>query len=102
MQKRKLNLLILFVLLGLGVSIYLTVKHFQILKGGLAAASFCNFNEKFDCDSLLMSRFSQLGPFSLGGLGLVYFVYLLFPSLYARLAPDAIKSTLALPFLSIM
>jgi protein-disulfide isomerase/uncharacterized membrane protein len=100
MKKRKLNLLILFSLLGLGVSIYLTVKHFQILRGGLLGASFCNFNEKFDCDSLLMSRFAQLGPFSLGGLGLVYFLYLLFPFLYARLAPDAVKSTLALPFLS--
>jgi len=99
MKKGKLNLLILLILLGLGISIYLTVQHFQVLTKGLLAPSFCNFSERFDCDSVMMSDYGKLGPFPLGGLSLVYFLYLLFPALYARLSPDAVRSTLALPFL---
>src|SRR4029453_12707196 len=98
MKKRSLNLLLLVILLGLGVSIYLTSKHFQIMTRGLQGSSFCNINETFDCDSVLMSRFAELGPFPVAGLGLVFFAYLLFPALYARIALDEAKSLLALPF----
>jgi protein-disulfide isomerase/uncharacterized membrane protein len=100
MKKGKLNLLIVLVLIGLGVSTYLTVKHFAVLTHGLNAPSFCSFSEKFDCDSVMMSDYGKLGPFPLGGLGLVYFLYLLFPVVYARIDPDSAKSTLAIPFLS--
>ncbi|MFO1519231.1 MAG: thioredoxin domain-containing protein [bacterium] len=101
MKKGKLNLLILLALIGLGVSVYLTTKHFQVLiKGGLQKPSFCNFNEHFDCDSILMSDYATLGPFPLGGLGLVYFFYLTLAFLYARIAWDSAKSVLAIPFLS--
>ncbi len=100
MPKKKLNLLILIALAGLGVSIYLTARHFQILIKGFEAPSFCSINEHFDCDTILISRFAELGPFPLGGLGLVFYLYLLGALLAARLSGENIKSTLALPFLA--
>src|SRR4030095_4679278 len=98
MKKRSLNLLLLVILLGLGVSIYLTSKHFQIMTRGLQGSSFCNINETFDCDSVLLRGCRELGPCPVAGLGLVFFAYLLFPALYARIALDEAKSLLALPF----
>ncbi len=99
MKKSKLNFLILLTLIGLAVSAYLSFKHFEILIKGFQGPSFCSFNERFDCDTVLLSRFSKLGPFPLGGLGFVYYLYLLFAVLYARIAPDAAKPTLALPLI---
>ncbi len=100
MAKKKLNLLILIALLGLGVGAYLTTRHFQILIKGFEAPSFCSINEHFDCDTILISRFAELGPFPLGGLGFIFFLYLIFPLLTARITGENIKSTLALPFLA--
>lgn len=99
-QKGKLNLLILLILIGLGASVYLTVRHFQLLTQGVHSPSFCTLSETIDCDSVMMSRFSQWGPLPLGGLGWVYFLYLLLPAVYARWVSDQTKASLALPFLS--
>ncbi len=99
MKKWKLNLLILLALLGIGVSAYLTLHHFQILREGLLGHSFCSFNDRFDCDSVMMSRYSKFLGLPVAGLGVIYFFYLLFPLLYARLALDTAQSTLAFPFL---
>jgi protein-disulfide isomerase/uncharacterized membrane protein len=100
MKKGKINLLILLALIGLGISSYLTIRHFQLLTQGLHSPSFCSISEKIDCDSVMMSRFATLGPFPVGGLGLIYFFYLLLTLLYARIASDVIKPVLALPFIS--
>ncbi len=98
MQTRKINLLIFFSLIGLGISLYLTVHHFKILTQGFTAPSFCSMGGKFDCDIVNMSSFSKLGPFPVAGLGLIYFLYLCLASIYARIVTESSKASLALPF----
>lgn len=102
MKNFKLNLLVFVTLLGLGISIYLTIHHFEFLTKGLQKIPLCSFNEAFDCDSVLISRFAKLGPFPLGGLGLVYYFYLFLSAVAARVAKDLIPSLLVLPFLSLL
>lgn len=98
MQKRKINLLILLSLIGLAISLYLTIHHFKILTQGFTAPSFCSMGGKFDCDVVNMSSFSKFGPFPVAGLGMIYFFYLLLASIYARLVPESAKAALSLPF----
>lgn len=98
MHKAKHNLLILLSLVGLGISLYLTVHHFKILAHGFQGPSFCSFGDKFDCDVVNMSSYAKLGPFPVAGLGLVYFLYLSLAAIYARIASDSAKSALALPW----
>lgn len=101
MKQGKLYFLIFLSLVGLGVSFYLTSMHFTILKEGLKGPSFCTINEHIDCDVVITSRFSKIGPFSLGGLGFIYYLYLLLPLLYARISPESLRSTLILPLFSL-
>ncbi len=99
MQKLKNNLLILSSLIGLGISLYLSLHYFKILTHGFQGPSFCSLGDRFDCDIVNMSSYSKLGPFPVAGLGLVYFLYLSLASIYARIAQESAKATLALPLL---
>lgn len=99
MKKGKTNLLIFLSLVGLGISLYLTIHHFKILTQGFTGPSFCSMGGKFDCDIVNMSSFAKFGPFPVAGLGMIYFLYLLLTSIYARIVPESAKASLALPFL---
>ncbi len=99
MKKGKINLLILFSLLGLGVSLYLTIHHFKILTHGFTGPSFCTWSDKFDCDVVNMSSYAKLGPLPVAGMGLIFYFYLTLVSIYARILPENQKTTLALAFI---
>ncbi len=109
MKKNHLNFLLFLILIAIAVCTYLTLKHFHHLeyitqtftqKAAEEDPSICNINSTFNCDQVLASSYASFGSISVAGLGLVYFLYLFLPSLYARLNPDRAQSLLALPFLS--
>ena len=82
MKTKHLFILLLIVVAGLSVSGYLTYRHFEILKEGFEHKSICNINAKFDCDSVIVSSYSKLGPFSVGGLGFIFYLYALLTLFY--------------------
>jgi len=86
-------------LLALGVSLYLTILHFQVLRIGFTGKSVCNISAYFNCDLVLMSRLSTIGTLPLAGIGLLFYIYLLGAIFYSRMASEALKQILTLPFL---
>lgn len=63
-------------LLGVAVSIYSTMHHLEVKASGQTDAA-CNINAQFNCDSVALSKYSEIGGVPLGVIGLGYFVALL-------------------------
>ncbi|HCU25110.1 MAG TPA: hypothetical protein DF383_08835, partial [Deltaproteobacteria bacterium] len=61
-----------------------------------------NINAYINCDAVLTSRYASLGTIPLGGMGLLFYIYLLGSLLYARIAPENSASILYLPWLLCM
>lgn len=84
-------------LLGLGVSFILTYKHFS----GNFNDPICNFSEKLNCDFVLNSRFAKWGFIPLGGIGVVFYLYIFTQLLRTKISHTKV-SFLAIPYLSIL
>jgi protein-disulfide isomerase/uncharacterized membrane protein len=87
-----------FVLLGIGLSLYLTIEHYRVLQTGFTGKTFCNISSYLNCDVVLSSRYAAVGTLPLAGIGLIFYVYLLVVLCYARWAPEARAEILGLPF----
>lgn len=64
---------------AIGLSIYLTKHHYTLLYGMSDGKSFCSQSTAFDCDSVNISSFSEIGgiPVALYGV-FAFFIQLLF------------------------
>jgi protein-disulfide isomerase/uncharacterized membrane protein len=60
-------------LIGIGLSIYSTMHHLEVKATGKTDAA-CNINDKFSCDEVALSQYSEISGVPLGILGLGYFV----------------------------
>jgi protein-disulfide isomerase len=60
-------------LLGIGASIYSTVHHLEVHRLGKTDAA-CNINDKFSCDEVALSDYSEVFTIPLGVYGLGFFV----------------------------
>jgi protein-disulfide isomerase/uncharacterized membrane protein len=49
-----------FICVGIGVQIYLTSHHYDLMYGQLDAKSFCSVNATVDCDSVNTSSYSEI------------------------------------------
>jgi protein-disulfide isomerase/uncharacterized membrane protein len=63
-------------LIGIGMSYYLTMHHFQVKFQGLTDA-FCNINSTFNCDDVARSKYAELFGIPLGIYGMGYFLGML-------------------------
>ncbi len=57
-MNKKLNALLLTLLITIGLFIYLTMHHYAV-KLGLSGNSLCSINEKLNCDAAATSSFSE-------------------------------------------
>lgn len=89
-------------LAGIASSTYLLVLHFRILKSGFLGETLCDISPYFNCTSVLMSRFAEIGPIPLSGLGLIFYLYLLGALIWSRVEPEKAGATLGIPYLLII
>ncbi len=99
MKTKHLLILLILVIAGLSVSGYLTVRHFDILKGGFDHKSLCNINAKFDCDSVIISSYSKLWLFPVSGLGFLFYGYVFLLLLYALFNREESAASLTFPLI---
>ncbi len=59
-------------LIGIGLSIYSTMHHLEVKATGKTDAA-CNINDKFSCDEVALSQYSEISGVPLGIFGLGYF-----------------------------
>lgn len=76
MNKLSRSLVGLLALLGLGVSLYLTVYHFRVLTEP-DFASACKFNDTFDCDKVNSSSYGKVFGVPLGFYGAGFYLAML-------------------------
>jgi protein-disulfide isomerase/uncharacterized membrane protein len=96
--------IVLLVLLGLGVSVHLLLRHFALL-GGAADQSVCSIVLHLDCDQALASPMSRMAGLPLAGWGVVHFgtlgvLLLMGHALGDAFAAIATRAALALAFLA--
>jgi protein-disulfide isomerase/uncharacterized membrane protein len=68
-----IKLILLFGAVGLGLSLYATNHHYELLSAG-ATDSYCNINEQFSCDEVARSAYSQVLGIPLGVWGIGFFL----------------------------
>lgn len=90
-----------FSLMGLVTSISLTQLHFKVSDRGFEEKSFCNISEFVDCDTVIVSRYSHLGPIPTSELGVIYYSLVFLGLLYAWFQRDR-RPTLAFLFASMI
>ncbi len=80
-MNKKLNTLLISLLITFGLFIYLTLHHYSV-KLGLSADALCSINEKLNCDAAATSSFSELFGVPVAVLGacfnLLFFGFVLF------------------------
>jgi len=59
MQQRWNWAAIVFILFGIGVSIYLVIHHYNLIYALSESKSFCTLSSKIDCDAVNTSKFSE-------------------------------------------
>lgn len=64
---------LIIAVIGIALSIYSSRHHLEVKATGQTDAA-CNINEKFSCDDVALSQFSEIGGIPLGVFGLGYFV----------------------------
>lgn len=67
---------LILAVLGIAVSAYSTMHHMEVKASGQTDAA-CNINEKFNCDEVALSQYSEIAGVPLGVIGLGYFAGLL-------------------------
>lgn len=85
-------------LIGLLVSIFLTYKHFS----GNFNDPVCNFSEKLNCDFVLNSRFAKISFIPLGGIGVVFYLYLMIQLIRTKTAKTPSIDYLNIPYLGVL
>jgi protein-disulfide isomerase/uncharacterized membrane protein len=60
-------------IIGMGLSIYLTLHHLEVKASGATNAA-CNINQTFNCDEVAKSQYSEFFGIPLGVLGFGYFL----------------------------
>lgn len=65
---------LLISLLGVITSSYLLYHHIEIRNGFQQSKSFCSINDLFDCDSIAMSKYSEIAHIPLASFGLLYYL----------------------------
>ncbi len=66
-----------FAIIGLATCLYLFIHHTRLESGIQESASFCSFGRFVDCDSVNISRFSEIFGVPIAALGALYFFTLL-------------------------
>lgn len=67
---------LILAVLGIAISVYSTMHHLEVKATGQTDAA-CNINEKFNCDEVALSQYSEIGGIPLGVVGLGYFAGIL-------------------------
>ncbi len=80
MQRLKISrvLIAVFALAGFGIMLYLTVIHYT------QDQSFCDISQKFSCDVVTTSIYSEIFGLPISILGLLYFSWILFSIFYIK------------------
>ena len=73
---KKLNLLLVSVLITIALFIYLTIHHYSI-KLGLGGNALCSISEKINCDAAATSRFAEMLQIPIALMGVVFHIFLL-------------------------
>ncbi len=82
-MKKTFIALFLIAFIGLAASLSLTRLHFKIAAEGFQEKSFCHISEFIDCDTVVASRYSFLGPVPTSELGIIFYALLLIGLLYS-------------------
>ncbi len=78
-------LAVLSLLIATGVHLYLTLHHFDLKFGASEGDSICNINQKFDCDSVNMSVYSEVLDIPIALWGAITNLALLLLVVWAKL-----------------
>ncbi len=70
---KKLLPVVLFAILGLGVSLWIGVLHGR-LSADPSYTSFCNVSDQVNCDRVLASRYAELGGISISSWAVIYYL----------------------------
>lgn len=82
------SILIILSLIGLGISIYLSMNHLDIERTGSFDHSICDLGGKIDCGSVLTSEYSKLMGIPVASLGVLFFLYIIFSVILAHFQKD--------------
>lgn len=99
MNKKILPVLLILSLAGLILSGILLSQHYNRLSTGAVGDSFCNINEKIDCDAVNTSPYAHIGNVPVSGLGFLYYLTLFFIFLKAVSRPSPKTGGLLFAFL---
>lgn len=82
---RRLWLLLLIALVGIGFSVELTKHYYEVRSGAAEFSSYCNIGKKMNCDVVAASTYADLIPgFPLSAFVVGWFLSLFFVVLIAR------------------
>lgn len=82
MNERKIAFIFMILaLLGLGICVYLTNIHQEIMSGSLKEASLCSFGRLFNCDAVSASVYSSWWGIPVAWLGLLLYLFWFFLAL---------------------
>ena len=95
MQQWKISIVILAALVGGALSGLLMFDHHGVGAAETAVQQICGEDDTSGCNQVSQSRYSTLGGFSLGGLGLVYYSSLAFLGALALVASESVRNAAA-------
>lgn len=84
MKKKWLNIALLAALLGLVCAGISLKSYFRVQTSGMLEESFCSINETFNCDAVEASSYAAIAGIPIAGLGLIYYIFILGMTAYAR------------------
>ncbi|MBI2082109.1 MAG: thioredoxin domain-containing protein [Deltaproteobacteria bacterium] len=82
-MKKIFPALLFLTLLGLIASGIMVKMHLDLAPGGFESKSFCTISEFVDCDTALASRYSKIAGIPTAQIGLLYYLFFFFATLYA-------------------
>src|ERR1039457_2907227 len=68
------NTALVCLLLAIGVSIYMTNHHYDLMFGARDSKSFCSISSTIDCDAVNISKYSEVGGISIALIGLFAYI----------------------------
>jgi protein-disulfide isomerase/uncharacterized membrane protein len=94
-MKKLVGLILFFSFAGLVASATMSKMHFDLMRGGFESKSFCNISEFVDCDTALASPYSKISGIPNSHLGVAYYLFFFFATLFAALSESNRKRTLS-------
>ena len=90
--KKNINhiLAVVIAILGVVVCFYSITHHIQLKAQG-STDFFCNINSKYNCDAVVMTKYSELFGIPLGVFGVGFFMSMLTLAMLAYLNQDRVK-----------